>query len=240
MAVIGKNRPVFGRSANGGLTAPPGAGKGNTTGLGNAQRPVNPVGQNQVVPRPIQGGARNVGGKPAAPGAPQKPAMPWDLAAANQEAGAQKQLANTTTGLDANWLRTQQAFGLEGQWADAASNPYSRASALQRSFDSARRGVTNSAGQGLYSGSFINAQNENTHQFNLGRDQLQKEYDQANAEYVGGKQNANDEYLEAINNAMWQRVNTGLQAPPEPAPAGKKVQKKPTKPVKVGGGRKVR
>lgn len=167
---------------------------------------------------PNQGGTQPIQGAPGAPGAPQAPQMPWDLAAANDEAGAQKRLGNTLTGLDSGWMRTQQDFGLEGQWADAASNPYSRASLLQRSYDNAKRGTTNSAGQNLYSGSFVNAQNSNTHQFNMGRDELQKAYAEANAGYIAERQGAMDQFNEALSGAAWDRVNAGLGAELEPAP----------------------
>ena len=146
--------------------------------------------------------------------------MPWDVGAANSEAGALNKRNNAMVGLQGSWLRTQQEFGLEGSWADYASNPYSRAALLQRSYDSARRGTTNSAGHNLYAGSFLSAQSQNTHQFDLGRDELQKGYAQSQAEYVANRQRAEDEYNESIAQAGWDRVNAGLQAEPEPMPAG--------------------
>jgi len=155
--------------------------------------------------------------------------MPWDAAAANSEAGALNKRNNAMAGAQSSWLRTQQEFGLEGPWADYASNPYSRSALLQRSYDAARRGTTNSAGHNLYAGSFINAQNQNTHQFNLGRDELQKGYAQANAEYIANQQRAEDEYNEGIAQAGWDRVNAGLQAEPEPMAAApqRQQQRKP-------------
>jgi hypothetical protein len=130
-------------------------------------------------------------------------------------------------GLQSNWLRTQQEFGLEGPWADYASNPYSRAALLQRSYDGARRGTTNSAGHNLYAGSFINAQGQNTHQFDLGRDELQKGYAQQNAEYISNRQRAEDEYNEAIAQAGWDRVDAGLQTEPEPMPGPQAARPRP-------------
>lgn len=169
--------------------------------------------------RPLGGGQKRPSTPP--PGRPQTP-LPWDGAAANDEAGAGRRLANTVTGLQAGWVRTQQDFGLEGSWADPASNPYSRATLLQRSYDNARRGTTNSAGNQLYAGSFINAQNQNTHQFNLGRDELQKSYAEAQARNLAEQQQAQDEYGESIVNAGWDRVNAGLESEPEPMPAQRK------------------
>jgi hypothetical protein len=155
--------------------------------------------------------------------------MPWDVGAVNSEAGALNKRNNAMAGLDSGWVRSQQEFGLEGPWADYASNPYSRAALLQRSYDGARRGTTNSAGRHLYGGSFINAQNQNTHQFNLGRDELQKGYAQQNAEFVANQEAAENEYNESIAQAGWDRVNAGLQSEPEPMPAApqRSQQRKP-------------
>jgi hypothetical protein len=160
--------------------------------------------------------------------------MPWDVGAANDEALAGKKYANAASTLDSSWLRTQQDYGLEGPWADVASNPYSRAAAFQRSYDNARRGTTNSAGRNLYAGSYINAQNQNTRQMNIGRDDLQKSYAQANAQHVAEKQEAQNRYQEELNQAAWERVNAGLGSEPEPMPTGGgggKPGKKPKKPA---------
>lgn len=211
------------RPVTGGTTAPPAAAKSPATGLGGARTPNRGarIGGNQAVPQaPAQSGA------PAA--AAQQPVMPWDIGAANDEAAAGKNLGNKLTGLNAGWLMKQQEYGLEGQWADAASNPYSRSALLQRSYNNAKAGTTNSAGQQLYAGSFINAQNSNTHNFNMGRDELQRNYAQDNAQYVAGKAGAEDEYRERLSQAGWDRINAGLEAPLEPAPAAAKpAAKKP-------------
>lgn len=234
------------KPVTGGVSAPQGSAKSPTFGLGGRRAAPNPgqLGQKRGLPAAPQG-APQPGAAPQGGG----PVMPWDLAAANDEAGAQKRLSNTLTGLDAGWLRTQQEFGLEGPWADAASNPFSRSALLQRSYDNAKSGSLNSAGQQLYSGSYVNAQNANTHQFNLGRDELQKAYGQAHAGYIGERQGAQDAFNESMNQAGWDRVNAGLEAPLEPAPAsgggqprGRKQQIKQNlnnKPTK-GGTRKVR
>jgi len=174
------------------------------------------LGQNRALNGPA---SPSGAGSPPPQQNPGQP-MPWDVGAANSEAGALNKRNNAMAGLQSGWLRSQQEFGLEGPWADYASNPYSRAALLQRSYDAARRGTTNSAGHNLYAGSFINAQNQNTHQFDLGHDELQKGYAQANAEYVANQQRAEDEYNGDIVQAGWDRVNAGLQAEPEPMAVG--------------------
>jgi hypothetical protein len=146
--------------------------------------------------------------------------MPWDVAAANSEAVAGKRLANSVTGLDAGWLATEQDYGLDPGFDDAASNPYSRATLLQRSYDNAKRGTLNSAGNQLYAGSYINHQNQNTFQFNKGRDELQKSYAAAHAQYIQERQEAQDDFNEEIGQAGWNRINAGLDAEPEPMPVG--------------------
>lgn len=204
----------------GGTQAPPGGGRGPA--VGNRHGFYQGVAGNKGLPKPKpQGG-------PASPATPSQPAMPWDVAAANSEAAALKRASNQVTGLDASWLRSQQAYGLEGPWADYKTNPYSRAALLQRSYDIARRGTTNSAGLQLYAGSYINAQNSNTHEFNLGRDELQKAYAEAQAQNIAERQGAEDDYRESLTDAGWDRVYAGLEAEPEPAPAGKR-KKKPKK-----------
>src|SRR3954454_19551535 len=87
--------------------------------------------------------------RPPAPG-PQGGPMPWDLAASQGEGNAQKNYGNTMAQIGSNWTMTQQEYGLEGPYADPLNNPMSKAALLQRSYDNARRGTTNSAGNQLY------------------------------------------------------------------------------------------
>jgi hypothetical protein len=239
MPALGNRRQAIKRNITGGTSAPPAAAKGPTTGLANNNQQAKSYGWGSVLkPGAAKDTAygKNPGqfnqGAPAPAGAAQAPATPWDLQAANSEAGAQRKLGNSLTGLDAGWLRTQQDFGLEGPWADPASNPTSRAALLQRSYDNAKRGSMNSAGRNLYAGSYINAQNQNTHQFNLGRNDLQNAYAEANAQYVGGRAGAEDEARETMNQAGCERVYAGLNAPLEPAPAGAKPGAKKPQPKK--------
>lgn len=160
--------------------------------------------------------------------------MPWDVQSANDEAGALKRRNDTLTSLDASHLRSQQDFGLEGPWADYATNPYSQAALLQRSYDTAQRGSKNSyAGQGqLYAGSLVNANNTNTHQFQLGRNDLQKRAAEDFARYQSERTGAEDAYNEAVSQARWGRIEAGLGEEPDAsaAPAGgggRRLAKKP-------------
>lgn len=227
MAQISNRQKAIKKSITGGTSAPASAAQGvfprtQLTGQWS------PKGETQGTKY-----AQGLGAAPqpgAAPPVQPQPVMPWDVAAANSEAGAVQKRNNTLTGLDSGWLREQQEYGLEGPWADYASNPYSRASLLQRSYDNAKRGSLNTAGNQLYAGSYINAQNSNTHNFSLGRDELQKGYDTDYAQYQGGRQAAEDQYRQELAQAGWDRVNAGLQAEPEPAP----VPGAPAQPAKKG------
>jgi hypothetical protein len=169
-------------------------------------------------PNTEYGRAQRSSGQPTTATPGPKPVMPWDVAAANSEAVAGKRLGNSMTGLDAGWLATEQDYGLDSGFSDPASNPYSRATLLQRSYDNAKQGTLNSAGNQLYSGSYINHQNQNTFQFNRGRDELQKAYGAAHAQYIRERQEAQDAFNEEIAQAGWNRVNAGLESQPEPMP----------------------
>jgi len=111
--------------------------------------------------------------------------LPIDLQVGVDSAaqGAQANLANTVAGLDQAAQRAQRDAGYNVNLATQSftvdpSNPYSRASAIQRAYDQSKAGATNSmAARGqLYSGSLQNAQNENTRVFgendNANRQQL--------------------------------------------------------------------
>lgn len=198
------------------------------------------IGNRQAVIRQNIGGARRAGGAaglgqarpaqapapgPANPGvAPQGTPMPWDLAASQGENNAQRNYGNTLAQIGSNWALTQQEYGLEGPYADASSNPYSKAALLQRSYDNARRGTTNSAGLQLYAGSTVNAQNANTFHYNEGYDSLQKGFARAGAEKISAEQAAQERLQSAAEEANWRRIEAGLQAEPEaaaaPAPGG--------------------
>jgi hypothetical protein len=200
------------------------------------------IGNRQAVIRQNIGGARRAGGAaglgqarpaqgpmpgPASPApVPQGAPTPWDLAASQSEANAQRNYGNTLAQIGSNWALTQQEYGLEGPYADAANNPYSKATLLQRSYDNARRGTTNSAGNQLYAGSTVNAQNANTFSYNEGYDALQKGYARAGAEKVSAEQAAQERLQAAGEEANWRRIEAGLQSEPEaaaapvPAPSG--------------------
>jgi hypothetical protein len=227
LAQISSRQKAIKKNITGGTTAPASAGQGvfPHTQLGGQWAPKGEIKSTKY--------AQGMGAAPqpgAAAPVQAQPVMPWDAAAANSEGAALQKRNNSLTGLDSGWLREQQDYGLEGPWADPASNPYSRAALLQRSYDNAKRGSLNTAGNQLYAGSYVNSQNSNTHNFSLGRDELQKGYDADYAQYQGGRQAAEDQYRGELAQAGWDRVNAGLSMEPEPAP----VPGAPGAPAKKG------
>lgn len=213
---------------SGGTSAPGSAGGGPQYGLGTnkTRGGVGPA-------RALTGGPATPGGLAGPTPAPAQPTpMPWDVQSANDEAGALKRRSDTLTSLDAAHFRSQQDFGLEGTWADYATNPYSQAALLQRSYDTSQRGSKNSyAAQGqLYAGSLTNARNANTHQYQLGRNDLQSRAAEEAARYQSERTGAQDAYNEALSEAAWGRIQAGLDSEPDASAA----------PAAGGGGKKKR
>jgi hypothetical protein len=206
--------------STGGTAAPRSAARGPTTGLApNGRAGKTGLAQNEPAPAGRRGGL-DAAPQPGAPSAVAQPTlMPWDMAAQNQIAGAGKSLNDTLAGLDSQWAQRQQAYGLEGPWADYTTNPHSQAALLQRSYDIANRAAKTGAGYNLYSGSQVNARNFNTRGFNEGRDQLQRAAAEDFLQYQSGRTRAEDEYRESIADAEMDRINAGLAAPLDSAGA---------------------
>lgn len=214
------------RTGSGGTTAPPpkpgapyvGPARGFKQGI-SPGRPANPKGQS----------AGQYAAPAAPPAAPPQAPMPWDVAASNDEAAAERKRDNAQTGLSAGWLRSEQDYGLQGPWADYKTNPYSQAALLQRQYQNAQQGTKNSyaAGGHLYSGALLRAREGNTTAFDQSRDQLVRSRDDAFAKNQAERVGADDAYNEAKGEAGWRRVNAGIAEEPDAtaAPAGKKKRK---------------
>lgn len=76
------------------------------------------------------------------------------------------------------------------------NNPYSKAAQLQRSYDNAKRGTTNSmAAQGqLYSGALTNAQNTNDTGYSTSKDTLEKNLGSILAGILGQERQVNTDF----------------------------------------------
>ena len=94
------------------------------------------------------------------------------------------------------------------------NNPFSRAALLQRSYDQAQRGTTNSmAAQGqLYSGALQNALNEDRFQFDRGTDQNMKAFDRGLTEFMRGRRDAGQNFEEGVSNIDWEALVQALAA----------------------------
>ena len=234
--------------ATGGTAAPRSAARGPTTGLGpNSRAGKTGLAPNKPASVPSAPGGLDAAPQPGAPAVAKPTLMPWDLAAQNQIAGAGKSLNDSLAGLDSQWAQRQQYYGLEGPWADYATNPYSQAALLQRSYDIANRSAITGSGYNLYSGSQVNARNANTRDFSEGRDQLQRASAEDFGRYQSSRLGAENEYRERLAEAEWDRVNAGLESPYDPAgePGGERGKGKGRKQrikrnIGVGRGRVAR
>lgn len=227
MARASRNRirTALGQGRAAGGYNPPGRGWMNPAG-GAATG----LGQSHPAQRPAAGEAA---GPPSPPPPPTVTPSPWTAQAANSEAGALKREQDTLAGLSSQWTLEQQRYGLEGPYADFKANPYSEAAKLQRTYDQAKLGSTNSqaAAGHLYSGHLVQRQLGNDYSFGQGRNALEMGYAQAGARNTSEKQAAENAYIEAVNNARWEALMAAMQEAPEAAAAPA-----PSAPAGGGGG----
>ncbi len=149
------------------------------------------------------------------------------LDAANQAALAN--YSNTVAGITNSEDRTASDFGYKVDYSTGANgartvtnlsvdptNPFSRAAALQRSYDQAKEGSTNSyAARGqLYAGSLQNAQNENTYQFAKGENALRQSF----IDFIARSEQARTAAEIAKNNAASAAQADALNAAASSAP----------------------
>lgn len=120
---------------------------------------------------------------------------------------------NAQGNYDYGVLSGSQQFGYDANGnlitSGAGYNPFNQAAQLQRSYDNAKRGTTNSyaaSGQ-LYSGALQNAQGENTYQYNKSSDALQR----GASDYYHGLQSNLDSTKLAGQTSYAQLVMNALQ-----------------------------
>lgn len=148
------------------------------------------------------------------------PVDPFYDAATGQ---AQRNLALTQQGLAYQRGQLGSTFGLGvsalGVVIDDVSNPYSRAAALQESYDRSRQSnTTGMAARGqLYSGALQNAQNESAHQFDKDRDALIRQFMGAQQAIQQGELEAQNSYQGTMGQAASERIMRALAARPDAA-----------------------
>lgn len=168
------------------------------------------IGQGEALPGP--------GSTPGAPVAP--PPTPWSSRYEQAVSGARRKYLNAEGNLDLSEAQAKQDFGLDPGFNDYQSNPNSRAALLEQTYLQHNRGITNSAGLQLYSGSTSNRLGANRMSYGANRDQLASAYRDALGEISSNRTRAAEEKAETEQQAEWDRVGEAEKAPldPEAAP----------------------
>lgn len=121
----------------------------------------------------------------------------------------QNRLNQTQAGLDDQERQLGVSYGVGQYGGDIASNPYSRAALLQRSYNQNQRATTNtlaSRGQ-LYAGSASNAFTANRANFAQAQDGLQREYAARLGQIQTRRQDAANTFSDANEVANRDAVN---------------------------------
>lgn len=121
----------------------------------------------------------------------------------------QNRLNQTQAGLDDQERQLGAGYGMGQYGGDIASNPYSRAALLQRSYNQGQRASTNtlaSRGQ-LYSGAASNAFTANRGNFAQAQDALQRDYAARMGQIEGRRQDAANAFSDANEAANRDAVN---------------------------------
>ena len=121
----------------------------------------------------------------------------------------QNRLNQTQAGLDDQERQLGVGYGMGQYGGDIASNPYSRAALLQRSYNQGQRASTNtlaSRGQ-LYSGAASNAFTANRGNFAQAQDALQRDYAARMGQIEGRRQDAANAFSDANEAANRDAVN---------------------------------
>lgn len=220
-------RAIQARSPNGGTAAPnrprASSGSGGTSypgpGIGTGRpvsRPGGGLGQSHPVPRPV-----------AAPSTPAGPAAtPWDARYEQAVAGGNKKYLNASGNLDLAEQAAKQDYGLDPGYNDYKVNPNSRAALLEEKFQQGNRGVVNSAGLNLYSGSTSNRLANNRTVNAQNRDTLAKSYREALGGISAERTKAAEEKAETEQGAYWDRIGKAEEAPLDPSTAPGKSKAK--------------
>lgn len=112
-------------------------------------------------------------------------------------------------------LGSEYGFGVDasGNVVNDPSNPFSKAAALQTSYDVSQRATTNSmAARGqLYSGALQRGQDWNTTQNQKGRDALLRAFQGARSQLDYGDQDARNAYTNAVTAAQAAAAQAALE-----------------------------
>ena len=210
------NRPGGNRPNRPGGNRPPGGAWGPPP---NQNRPPG-VGGNQG------GGGGQGPNVPAAPPTPQLPNYQSNEGLQRRLSENERRYRDTLTGLGDQEKQLGINYGMGQFGGDIASNPYSRAALLQRSYNQNQRASTNtlaSRGQ-LYAGAASNAFNTNRFNFAQSQDALQKDYAARMAAIEARRQAASNALYDANEAANREAVDDASKlfpsTPENTAPGG--------------------
>jgi hypothetical protein len=141
---------------------------------------------------------------PAPPSAP-----PIDPAFENYKVTASRNVALTDADAVYQNARLDNAYGLGAD----KSNPYNQANMLMQSYERGQRGASVSyAGMGqLYSGAYRNQQRENQHQYNVGFDQLARNYQDSKYDIARGQLDARAQAGTGYSQAQFDSILNALR-----------------------------
>lgn len=181
------------------------------------------------IPNPMTG--QHKPGTTPPPGPPKVPAPPVptdpriDALYSDETTGLRTEYGNSLTDITFDENKTAGRYGFvigrdaQGNATFNSANPavdpadpFSKMSLLQRSYEQAKTGTTNSmAAQGhLYSGSLRNAQTENTYQMDLGKNSLISEFQDYIEQSTRGRRAAGTDYSAGVANAAGRRLDRQL------------------------------
>jgi hypothetical protein len=139
--------------------------------------------------------------------------VPWDSQAEREWGAGEKAYQDRRSALEGDWQSRDEWFGL-----GETNNPYSQASLLSHRHEVGKRGVMNSAGLQLYSGSTVNARASTDRTFNIGLESLKAAYEAERARKDRELLQAQHEWESEGNEIREGAVGRVAESEPPPAP----------------------
>lgn len=141
-----------------------------------------------------------------------KAAAPFDARALRESAGLTAEGADQRAALQAAYNKAQSRLGL----GTGAANPYGASAENKENLTNVTRGILNTAGNSLYSGSTLNATRAARSTYDKAQKRIEDEYAEAQNRYTGGV--AGTARDEAIGQAGIKGEAIERAAATEPAP----------------------
>lgn len=177
-------------------------------GRGSVQDP-----RNRVLPRrPDLAGGRGRGGR----GRPRRTPspMPFDAQAQRESAELGNEAADARAAQFGNYTSAQSELG----FGLGTENPYSQVAENRRGLAANQRGIVNTAGNQLYSGSTLNARSEARSGYDRSQKAIEDKIAQAQADYNQGQAQTTRDEQTGLVGIKAEAVDRAAAA--EPAPLG--------------------